>query len=117
LKPNGTLVLTLPNVASLSQKLMHKTWPHYLLEHLFYFSPATIAAALQQTGFQQTLQQPFNKPLSLDYLTGLLVERPERAIRWVWRSVQAMLKILPNAITQKLLYLPCGQMVVIAQKI
>ncbi len=117
LKPNGTLVLSLPNVASLSRRLMHKAWPHYLMEHLSYFSPSTITRALQSTAFQQTLQQSFHKPLSLDYLTGLLVNKPERPIRFVWRFLSILIKIFPKSLTQKLLYLPCGQMLVIAKKI
>jgi len=116
LKPNGIVVLSLPNVASLSRRLMYKTWPHYLIEHLFYFSPKTIALALQQTEFRIMLQKPFNKPLSLDYLTGLLVERPKRSIRFIWRSLRAILKWFPKAMTQKLLYLPCGQMLIMAKK-
>jgi SAM-dependent methyltransferase len=88
LKPDGTLVLSLPNVESLSRRLMHKAWPHYLMEHLSYFSPPTIVWALQKTGFQPTLQQPFHKPLSLDYLAGLLVNKPERPIRFVWRFLR-----------------------------
>ncbi|MFM7631086.1 MAG: class I SAM-dependent methyltransferase [Alphaproteobacteria bacterium] len=116
LKPDGILVLHLPNVASLSRRLMYKAWPHYLMEHLFYFSPATIAAALHQTGFQKTLQSSFKKPLSIFYLATVLSGKKERAIYGFFLTLKTILKMLPKALTHKMFYLPCGEMLVIAKK-
>jgi hypothetical protein len=52
LQPGGWLLVTVPNIASLEYRLWGRHWVG--LEpplHLAHFSPATLAAALEKTGF------------------------------------------------------------------
>ncbi len=38
LAPDGLIILSTPNIGSLSRKAMNKRWIHYKEEHLFYFN-------------------------------------------------------------------------------
>jgi 2-polyprenyl-3-methyl-5-hydroxy-6-metoxy-1,4-benzoquinol methylase len=50
---NGILHITTPDVSSLSARLMGKNWYHFKPEeHLLYFTPATLTAALDKAGFE-----------------------------------------------------------------
>jgi 2-polyprenyl-3-methyl-5-hydroxy-6-metoxy-1,4-benzoquinol methylase len=51
LKPGGLCCLSTPNVESLVARVMGPRWVLLLREHLWYFSPATIARLLSQSGF------------------------------------------------------------------
>jgi len=51
LKPGGTLLMSMPNSASLVAKLLGPRWVLLLREHLWYFSPETIVKLLGSCGF------------------------------------------------------------------
>lgn len=59
LKAGGLLVLGLPNLSSLGAMLKGQNWRGYSIppEHLFFFTPRTIAALLRKAGFR-TLRSP-----------------------------------------------------------
>jgi 2-polyprenyl-3-methyl-5-hydroxy-6-metoxy-1,4-benzoquinol methylase len=68
LKPGGCLVLTTPNGGSLSCRLMRGGWPHFKVEHLFYFNPSNLAALLARVGVTVTHSQRARKVLDLNYI-------------------------------------------------
>jgi SAM-dependent methyltransferase len=51
LKPGGRLYMTLPNSASWVARLSGQKWNMLLLEHLWYFDPATLTKFLTLCGF------------------------------------------------------------------
>lgn len=51
LAPGGLLVMNIPNIQSLTSRMMGKYWVLLLREHLWYFSPPTIRHMLEQNGF------------------------------------------------------------------
>jgi 2-polyprenyl-3-methyl-5-hydroxy-6-metoxy-1,4-benzoquinol methylase len=51
LKPGGILLMSMPNAASFTAKALGSRWMLLLREHLWYFSPDTIARLLPQCGF------------------------------------------------------------------
>src|SRR5690242_9293805 len=51
LAPDGLLVLSVPNAASLCARLLGRRWVLLLREHLWYFSPQTMASLLSAAGF------------------------------------------------------------------
>jgi 2-polyprenyl-3-methyl-5-hydroxy-6-metoxy-1,4-benzoquinol methylase len=67
LKPDGFLFCTVPNVASLAARLSGARWNCYLLEHLWYFSPATLTAFFEREGFIRRAVQAV--PFPADMLT------------------------------------------------
>jgi 2-polyprenyl-3-methyl-5-hydroxy-6-metoxy-1,4-benzoquinol methylase len=68
LKPGGVFVFSVPNVASLMAKLQGPTWNSYLLEHIWYFDPATIDRYLAARGFEKRSLRPIGFPASLGIL-------------------------------------------------
>jgi SAM-dependent methyltransferase len=68
LKPGGTLVLTTPDGESLSRRVLGSTWPHFKVEHLFYFSRRNLTPLLRRAGFALLDCRPARKVLDLDYL-------------------------------------------------
>jgi ubiquinone/menaquinone biosynthesis C-methylase UbiE len=55
LKPDGLIIINLPNIDSLTAKIFRSYW--YALDtprHLYHFSPKTIKIILKQTGFRIT---------------------------------------------------------------
>jgi len=51
LAPDGLLVLSVPNAGSLCARLLGRRWVLLLREHLWYFSPQTMAGLLSAAGF------------------------------------------------------------------
>jgi SAM-dependent methyltransferase len=66
LKPGGVLFASVPNVASLVARIMGERWNMLLLEHLWYFSPATLAQLMKRHGFEQIAVRnvPFDAPVA-----------------------------------------------------
>jgi len=53
LRPEGRLVIAVPNLASVQAGLARERWFHLdLPRHLFHFTPASLAALLGRTGFR-----------------------------------------------------------------
>ena len=52
LKPGGSLLMSMPNAASLSARALGPHWVLLLREHLWYFSPQTIGQLLSECGFE-----------------------------------------------------------------
>lgn len=71
LRTGGGLLLVTPKIGSLSHKLMGRRWPHYNLEHLWYFSPTSLSEILNTVGFSVTTIRAAPKRLSLAYITSM----------------------------------------------
>jgi SAM-dependent methyltransferase len=72
LKPGGWLFCSVPNVASLAAKLSGESWNCYLLEHLWYFSPATLRKFFERKGFVTREVRPFLFPADIATLASRL---------------------------------------------
>jgi 2-polyprenyl-3-methyl-5-hydroxy-6-metoxy-1,4-benzoquinol methylase len=68
LKPGGFLTITTPDGGSLSRWLMGAGWPHYKVEHLYYFNRQNLAQLLKQVGVSLTFSGPAWKVLDLLYI-------------------------------------------------
>lgn len=112
LRPEGRLLLVLPNAASLSARLMGRHWSHYNAEHLHYFTPLTVARLLSACGFE--VEQVSNAPkyLSLSYIFNQLRRYPSPLLTPV-RAVAESL--FPDRIKSRNLRLHCGEMLVVAR--
>lgn len=66
LAPGGLFFASVPDIASLVARAMGKRWNMLLLEHLWYFSPATFDRFLARFGFERVAMQalPFDAPLA-----------------------------------------------------
>lgn len=68
LKPEGVLVLTYPDYASVARRLLRSRWPFFLAAHLYYFTPDTLVRLLRRTGFEPVLRRPYWQTLELGYV-------------------------------------------------
>jgi 2-polyprenyl-3-methyl-5-hydroxy-6-metoxy-1,4-benzoquinol methylase len=113
LGPNGLLVITTPDAGSLSRRVLGASWPHFQLEHLFYFGRQNLSALLDRIGFEVTATGPAIKVLSLEYLGRQIETRASTAFdRLACRTIA----MLTPSIRQRPMRLPSGQMVVVARK-
>jgi SAM-dependent methyltransferase len=68
LTPEGALVMSWPDYASLAARLLGRRWPFLLTIHLYYFTPATMTALLRRTGFEPLDYRPHFQTLELGYV-------------------------------------------------
>jgi 2-polyprenyl-3-methyl-5-hydroxy-6-metoxy-1,4-benzoquinol methylase len=90
LTPDGVLVMSWPDYASLARRLLGSRWPFLLTVHLYYFAPATMTELLRRAGFRaldyrrhwQTLELGYVAMRAAPYLGPLagLVRGPVRAL-------------------------------------
>ncbi len=66
LKPGGLLFASVPNIESFVARAMGERWNMILLEHLWYFSPATFARLMDRLGFERIAVHgvPFDAPVA-----------------------------------------------------
>jgi 2-polyprenyl-3-methyl-5-hydroxy-6-metoxy-1,4-benzoquinol methylase len=70
-RPGGVLLIHTPNVDSPWYALMRKHWVHLKPgEHLYYFSPSTLAKLLGRVGFHVISARACGKTTHVDYIVG-----------------------------------------------
>jgi hypothetical protein len=65
LKPGGRLYLTVPNSGSWIARLSGEKWNMLLLEHLWYFAPATLTRFLGRCGYAIDTIKAIGYPVDL----------------------------------------------------
>jgi 2-polyprenyl-3-methyl-5-hydroxy-6-metoxy-1,4-benzoquinol methylase len=107
---DGWLFLSLPNVDSRIARTMGRRWVLLLREHLWYFSPATIAALLSRAGFVLTDVRPKLVPFSLASIMDRLAQYPGPAGTLAGRlsGVETLRRLAVR--------LPIGEMYVVARR-
>jgi 2-polyprenyl-3-methyl-5-hydroxy-6-metoxy-1,4-benzoquinol methylase len=112
LKPRGAVLITTPNVHSLSRTVMGYRWTHYKAEHLFYFCPKSMAVLAARAGFRIGLLKPLTKTVSIEYLRSQLsVYR-----NFLLTPAVHAFKFLPKFFSQQPMRLKMGEMLVILLK-
>jgi 2-polyprenyl-3-methyl-5-hydroxy-6-metoxy-1,4-benzoquinol methylase len=112
--PGGTLILTLPDVASIYPRLlMRRHWFYYAPnDHLFYFTPRTIAQLLVRHGFSVRRITRAYKPLTLDYIVSQLPHFNPT----LGRVVRLATRALPRRLTARRWRFYVGEMMAIATR-
>jgi 2-polyprenyl-3-methyl-5-hydroxy-6-metoxy-1,4-benzoquinol methylase len=112
LVPGGLLALTLPNVASLTARLMARHWFYYAApDHVHYFTPTTIRRLLAESGFRDVRVRAARKTLTLDYAAA----QAARMTPPLAPLVRAVVRLLPAPVRARPLPLPLGEMLVTAR--
>lgn len=71
-RPDGYLVLSTMTIDSLLVRLLGSRWPWYMRMHLCYFTPATLATALDQAGWRLVATHGYGHVVTTDYLAHKL---------------------------------------------
>lgn len=69
LVPGGILLLITPSLDSWSRRALRSRWMEYKLEHLHYFSAASIRLLLERCSFAEIRISPSRKVLTIDYIS------------------------------------------------
>lgn len=113
LKDNGVIMIMTPDTKTVSNNLMGKRWPHYKLEHFFYFSHSSIYYVAEQCGLDVVHYEKSKKALNLNYLhTQFNVYK-----HWLLTPIiNAIYFIAPQKLAARNFYFSIGEMVVILKK-
>ena len=68
LKKGGVLLLVTPDCSSLTARVLRDRWPHYKVEHLYYYSPRTLKRLLISIGFDEVKTKTGIRYLTLNYI-------------------------------------------------
>jgi SAM-dependent methyltransferase len=111
LKTGGTIFINVPNVKSWMARILRHRWPLLLVEHLWYFSPATLNRLFKQNGFGVVAKLSHPVTFSMGFIFIRLAQQgllpPELTTR-----------IGSNSLLKKILItFRMGEMTVVAQKL
>jgi SAM-dependent methyltransferase len=110
LAAEGWLFLNLPNADSRIAKLMGRHWVLLLREHLWYFSPPTIARLLRQNGFELIETRPNFVRFSAANIAARLGQYPN----WLGSLSRSVAGAAP--LKRLALRFPIGDMNVVAKR-
>lgn len=113
LSPKAFLMITTPDVTSLSARLMGRHWSHYHQDHLYYFSPDTITRLLHECGFSVV-----GKAAAAKYLNGKYIINQFRAYPHFLMTPLCNIGelLLPKLLKESNFSACSGDMVLLAQK-
>jgi len=102
LKPEGKLIIVVPNILdpliSLYQIDELKNF-YFCIEHLFYYSPATLTKILDQSGFSSSIELIQEYPIT-NHLNWMYTKKPSETL--AARSHMPNVKIANDSIERKL---------------
>ncbi|MBI5376059.1 MAG: class I SAM-dependent methyltransferase [Candidatus Schekmanbacteria bacterium] len=105
----GVVLLSTPNIKSLSSRLMGKKWFHVKCEHLYYFDPDTIRLFFHKEEFNVVKVIPAVKAFNLDYIRFQL---STYQLPLMTPLTNGLCKILPEWYLNKNAFFRIGEMLV-----
>lgn len=114
LAPGGVLLLTTPQVRSISWKLMGRHWFHYVPEHLWLLSSQSIRTLLNESGFESAAVSPLGKTVAIEYALAYY-ERSSSESRLFSPVARLLRHLLPAFIRRQSFRFYLGEMVVTAR--
>lgn len=114
LKKTGTVAIVTPDIESFSRKLMRSAWPHFKMEHLYYFSSSTIKRLLERHGFKLVHISSATKALNLSYVERQFSTYPASFITPLLKTAS---RLFPSALNNWKFKIRTGELFVIAEKV
>lgn len=113
LKKDGIMVVVTPNIDSFSRGILGKRWPHFKEEHPVYLSKTNTGGIFERNGFSLLKVANFRKAINFYYLRSQI-------LAYAGGSLKAVINILnffiPGPVKRTNLFIPQGEMVIVAQK-
>lgn len=113
LAPGGIVVITTPDVASPTRYLMGERWPHFKVEHLWYFSRQSIEHLLAEAGLQAMAHSAATKSLTLSYVAAQFRYYPHPRLTPL---LNGLVRVVPQALADARFRLPTGEITVVARR-
>ena len=110
---DGYLMIVTPDINSLTAKLFMTYWPHFLPEHLTYFSYSTLKKTLEKSGFETVYYEPAKKYQNFDYIVHRLSIYPKPILTRIAKFAD---HLIPEGLNQKMFPLKTGEMFILARK-
>lgn len=113
LKPQGVVVVIMPDSSSWISRLMGKHWLEYKKDHVLFYSKKALRLQLENKGFQLLFLSSTWKTVTFYYLIHYLsVFR----VPFVSSVLVSLEKILPEPLLNIPLSLPIGQMIAVFER-
>lgn len=90
LRAGGLLVVEVPNIDSWPFRILRGRWRQFKPEHLYFFSPETLARLLKRCGFEPALLSFPSRTVTLEYLGLSLASISPTFSRVFQRVVRAL---------------------------
>jgi 2-polyprenyl-3-methyl-5-hydroxy-6-metoxy-1,4-benzoquinol methylase len=113
LKPDGKLIIYTPNTNSLLKKVLGSKWPHYKMEHLFYFSPQNLMSLLKENKFVKPHNYRNVKYVSLNFISEYFKVFHNPVFNFFFRC---LVLILPERLKQRTFKIAVNEMTIICYK-
>jgi len=112
LRDGGVLVITTPSVSSITNKILGERWPHYIEEHLSFFSQKSISVLLNKIGYTEVEVKKFSKIMTVNYFYS----QTELKKMTILPIIKFFYNFIPNNIKNKPIKIYTGDMIAIAKK-
>ncbi len=112
LEKNGILVLTTPSVSSITNKILGKRWPHYIQEHISFFSKKSLMILLDKIGFSAISVMKFNKIMTPNYFYSQVKLKKMH----IFPVIDLLYRMIPTHLKSKPLKIYTGDIIAIAKK-
>lgn len=113
LAPGGIVVITTPDVSSLSRRIMGARWPHFKVEHLWYFSRQSLQHLLTDVGLQLMMHSAATKSLTLSYLAAQFRAYPHPRLTPL---LNGLVGLVPASLADARFRLLTGEVTVVAKR-
>jgi len=90
LRPGGLLMVSTPDITSLSARLLGRRWWFVERDHIFYYSTATLSEQLRRTGFEPRARHGVLRTYPVSYLLRKLGAYLPRAAGLMERIVRRL---------------------------
>lgn len=98
LRPGGGVLLTTPDIGSTLARAMGAHWPHFHVDHLWYFNRATLTALVEQAGFEILHWRRAPKVFNVAYVAGIFEHNSRNA--WMRRAARTCLRFCPSRLAR-----------------
>jgi SAM-dependent methyltransferase len=113
LKRDGLWLVLVPNLNSLSCKILGKRWPHFNLPHIFYYNCNFFKKELSKYDFTPIYCKPHYSVYSIFYILNQIKINSKGIIS---SFAEISLKLLPSFVLRKKLKLSGGNLLIIFRK-
>lgn len=112
LRPGGLFAATVPDLSSLTGRVMGPAWPHLKEEHRFYPTREAFRRLLAGAGFCPVHEEPARKTLSVAFLAPLLEAYPVPVLTPL---ASMAVRILPRAAREARFRVTIGERLYVAR--